>query len=72
MGFSSLLFLFAFLPAFFLLYSLVPSRLKNWALLLGSLVFYAWSAFQFVGMVIGTTDPLVLQWNREESRGFRG
>ena len=42
MGFSSISFLFYFLPPFFLVYYLVPRRLKNVAALLGSLAFYAW------------------------------
>ena len=42
MLFSSVPFLFYFLPAALLLYFLVPRRLKNAALLLASLFFYAW------------------------------
>jgi len=40
--FSSIEFLFAFLPGALLLYFLTPARLKNSALLLLSLLFYAW------------------------------
>ena len=42
MVFSSLLFLFRFLPAVLLLYYIVPDRFKNLVLLVVSLVFYAW------------------------------
>ena len=42
MVFSSLLFLFRFLPAVLLLYYIVPRPLRNLVLLLVSLVFYAW------------------------------
>lgn len=42
MVFSSLNFLFIFLPVFLILYYLTPDRLKNLALLGGSLVFYAY------------------------------
>lgn len=42
MLFSSLTFLFYFLPVFILCYSIVPQRLKNTVLLIGSLFFYAW------------------------------
>ena len=42
MGFSSISFLFYFLPPFFLVYYLVPRRPKNIVALLGSLAFYAW------------------------------
>lgn len=42
MVFSSLLFLFRFLPIFFILYYVAPGRMKNLILFLGSLIFYAW------------------------------
>jgi len=42
MVFSSIPFLFFFLPVFFLLYYIVPFRAKNGVLLLFSLIFYAW------------------------------
>ena len=40
MVFSSLEFLTLFLPAFLLLYWIVPQRFRNALLLVGSLVFY--------------------------------
>ena len=42
MAFSSLNFLFVFLPAFLGIYYLVPVRYRNWPLLAGSLVFYSY------------------------------
>lgn len=42
MLFSSIVFLFTFLPVVLILYYIVPRRLKNMVLLAGSLVFYAW------------------------------
>ena len=42
MVFSSLLFLFRFLPAVLFVYYIVPRRWRNLALLLFSLAFYAW------------------------------
>lgn len=42
MVFSSLLFLFRFLPAVLLVYYIVPRALRNFVLLLFSLIFYAW------------------------------
>ena len=41
MIFSSIEFLFLFLPAFLILYRLFPDRMKNAVLLTGSLIFYA-------------------------------
>lgn len=42
MLFSSIFFLFTFLPAVMILYYLLPVRFRNVILLLASLVFYAW------------------------------
>lgn len=42
MVFSSIPFLFFFLPVFLVLYYLLPFKYKNYLLLLFSLVFYAW------------------------------
>ena len=42
MVFSSLLFLFYFLPAVLAVYFIVPRKAKNVVLLLFSLFFYAW------------------------------
>lgn len=42
MVFSSLLFLFRFLPLFLALYFAAPKRLRNTILFIGSLIFYGW------------------------------
>ncbi len=42
MIFSSLLFIFWFMPIFFAVYWLVPAKAKNAVLFVGSMVFYAW------------------------------
>ena len=52
MVFSSLLFLFYFLPAVLLLYFLVPKKLKNALLLVASLVFYAWGEPVYVVIML--------------------
>ncbi|MBR4991852.1 MAG: MBOAT family protein [Clostridia bacterium] len=46
MVFSSLPFLFVFLPVFFLAYGLAPARFKNTLLFLGSVAFYAYGALE--------------------------
>ncbi len=48
MLFSSIPFLYYFLPCVLLVYFLVPRRLKNAVLLLSSLFFYAWGEPRFV------------------------
>ena len=48
MLFSSIPFLFYFLPPVLLLYFLTPDRWKNLTLLLSSLVFYGWGEPRFL------------------------
>ena len=54
MVFSSLLFLFRFLPTVLLLYFIVPARFRNLVLLLCSLVFYGWGEPVYVVLMIAT------------------
>ncbi|MEW6367851.1 MAG: MBOAT family O-acyltransferase [Acidobacteriota bacterium] len=55
MALSSLVFLFAFLPGFLLIYAITPSRFKNHAALVASLIFYAWGAPRFAGLLLATS-----------------
>lgn len=55
MVFSSIVFLFRFLPLFFILYYLVPERMKNLLLFLGSLFFYAWGEPVYVLLMLFST-----------------
>ncbi|MDD6262695.1 MAG: MBOAT family protein [Clostridiales bacterium] len=48
MLFSSIPFLYYFLPCFLILYFAAPRKLKNAVMLLGSLVFYAWGEPKYV------------------------
>ena len=52
MVFSSVTFLFIFLPVTLLLYYLVPEKGKNFVLLILSLVFYAWGEPLYVLLMI--------------------
>ena len=54
MLFSSIPFLFYFLPCVFVLYFLVPMRWKNTVLLLASLFFYAWGEPKFVVFMLAS------------------
>lgn len=55
MVFSSIFFLFFFLPLFLLFYHLIPkTSYKNWVILIASLFFYAWGAPKFVFVVVGS------------------
>ena len=55
MVFSSLTFLFLFLPAMLLVYYASPRQGKNAVLFLGSLVFYAWGEPVYVVLMIFST-----------------
>ncbi|PWT89948.1 MAG: MBOAT family protein [Acidobacteria bacterium] len=55
MVFSSIIFLFGFLPAFLILYFCVPARFKNYVALFGSCFFYAWGAPRFIFVLLGST-----------------
>ena len=52
MLFSSVPFLFYFLPAVLLVYFLVPKRAKNGVLLLSSLVFYGWGEPRYLPVML--------------------
>ena len=54
MVFSSLTFLFYFLPAALILYALTPKKLKNFTLLVISLVFYAWGDARYVIIMLAS------------------
>ena len=55
MVFSSILFIFYFLPLFFLLYYIADKRFKNPVILCGSVFFYAWGAPVFIFVLLATT-----------------
>lgn len=55
MVFSSLLFLFLFLPITILIYYLSPRRFRNAILLVASLIFYAWGEPVYIFIMIFST-----------------
>ena len=57
MVFSSNVFLFLFLPAFLAIYYLTPNRarLRNWVVLIGSYIFYAWWRVDFLLLFAAVT-----------------
>ena len=72
MLFSSISFLYYFLPCVLILYHIVPKRCRNKALLLVSLVFYAWGepkyVFLMIGMVVFNYFAGILIGQHEKSR----
>ena len=66
MLFSSIPFLFYFLPCVLLLYFLAPKKLKNTVLLVSSLVFYGWGEPKFLilmmaSILIGYVSGLLIE-----------
>ncbi len=55
MVFSGLTFLLLFLPCVFIVYFMVPRKLKNAVLFVFSLLFYAWGEPIYVGLMIFST-----------------
>lgn len=55
MVFSSLLFLFIFLPIFLIVYYVAPRGLRNFILFIASLIFYAWGEPIYVSIMIFST-----------------
>ena len=55
MVFSSLLFLFRFLPIVLLAYYVLPKKWNNLVLFLASLVFYAWGEPVYVILILFST-----------------
>ena len=52
MVFNSIFFIFCLLPVFMLIYYLVPGKLRNLLLFLGSLIFYAWGEPVYVILML--------------------
>lgn len=76
MLFSSIPFLFWFLPCVFLLYFIAPCRLKNTVLLFSSLFFYGWGEPKYVvwivaAIVIGYVFGRLIEHFRNNNRVAR-
>ncbi len=74
MLFSSIPFIYYFLPLVFLVYFLVPRKAKNFTLLVSSLIFYAWgepklTAVMLVSIATGYTSGLMLEKYRNTKKG---
>ena len=71
MLFSSIPFLYYFLPIVLILYFIVPKALKNTVLLFSSLLFYAWGEPEYVllmiaSIIIGYVSGLLIEAFRED------
>ena len=52
MVFSSVVFLYTFLPIMLLVYFLVPNKLKNAIMILASLIFFAWGEIRYIFIML--------------------
>ena len=52
MVFSSIPFLFYFIPTLFIVYYLAPEKLKNLVMIMASFVFYAWGEIRFIPVML--------------------
>ena len=74
MVFSGITFLYYFLPLFFVIYFIVPERLRNGILLVASLLFYAWGEPCYVYLMcilisVGYAGGILIERYRDEPRG---
>ena len=74
MIFSSIPFIYYFLPLVFLIYFLVPCKFKNFTLLTSSLIFYAWgepklTAVMLISIATGYISGLILEKYRNTKKG---
>ena len=74
MLFSSIPFLFYFIPCVLILYFISPKPLKNTVLLISSLIFYAWDRPKFAilmisAIVLGYIFGLLIEKFREKPLG---
>lgn len=72
MIFSSVLFMFRFLPIFLLCYFVAPQKVKNWVLFFGSLIFYAWGEPIYVVLMLFSTFSDFWHGRRIEKRKEEG
>lgn len=73
MVFSSLIFLFLFLPVVLAVYYLTPRRFRNLALFIADLVFYAWGEpmlviLMLVSIIINYIAGILIGINREKKK----
>lgn len=72
MVFSSLEFIFIFLPIFLFLYYIAPYKIKNLIILIGSIIFYAWGSIEYptyiayfcMAIVMNYLIGRCMRWNK--------
>lgn len=74
MLFSSIPFLFYFLPFALVLYAVTPKRLKNAVLVLESVIFYAWGEPKYILLMVTTVFAgygfgLLMEYRKKKGKG---
>ena len=77
MVFSSVLFLFRFLPAALAVYFLAPRRWRNLVLLIESLIFYSWGEVRYFPIMVASilvdfSASNGIERHRDNPRACRG
>lgn len=76
MLFSSITFLYYFLPCVLILYFIAPNKLKNTVLLIASLIFYAWGEPKYVilmiaSIVVGYVSGILIEaFSKKKAKQF--
>ena len=52
MVFSSIVFLYIFLPIMLIIYFMVPDKLKNAVMIIASLIFFAWGEIRYIFIML--------------------
>ena len=52
MVFSSVVFLYIFLPIMLLVYFIVPKKFKNAVMIIASLIFFAWGEIRYIFIML--------------------
>ncbi len=74
MVFSSILFLFRFMPIAFAIYYITPRRFKNLVLMILSLVFYSWGEVRYFPIMVAsivvdyTASNCIRRWGSDPTR----
>lgn len=73
MAFNSSLFLLYFLPAFMIMYSVLPGKYRKWFLLIASILFYSWGAPAFLPVLAASVilDYIMLREMRHREGASR-
>ena len=75
MVFSSIFFIFCFLPVFMLIYYFAPDRLRNIILIIGSLIFYAWGEPVYLILMlfsVGFNYYMGIELEKDAGSGAKG